>query len=131
MPRRVIRTEDAPSPGGCYSQAIEANGFVFTASLAGIDPKTGKLVSGGIEPQVRQALDNMDAILKAARTSLENVTQITAYLRSFDDFGAYNKAYSEYFDVTMAPARITVEGGKYPGEMAVQFAAIALLPDDA
>lgn len=129
MHKQVIRAENAPSPGGCYSQAIAANGFVFTASVAGIDPNTRKLVDGGIEPQVRQALDNIQAILEAAGTSLANAVRMTAYLRSFDDFQAYNNAYAEYFEPATAPARTTVEGGSYPGEMAIQFDAIVLAPD--
>ncbi|MGQ9585373.1 MAG: RidA family protein [Anaerolineae bacterium] len=129
MERMVVRTSDAPRPSGCYSQAVRVGGFVFTAGLSGTDPRTGKLVPGGIGAQVRQALENMRAILEEAGTSLGNVVKVTVYLRDFDDFDEYNAAYSEYFNPEVPPARTTVEVGSFPGEMAVEVDAIACMPD--
>lgn len=129
MQKAIIRTEQAPKPAGHYSQAVVAGGFAFTAGLAGVDPGTGQFVPGGIEPQVRQTLKNMKAILEAAGTSLGNVVKVTVYLRNFDDFVIYNQVYGDYFDAATAPARTTVEVSRFPGEMAVEIDAIALMPE--
>ena len=130
MQKTIVRTERAPAPAGHYSQAIVAGGLVFTAGLAGVDPRTGQFAPGGIEPQVRQTLENMKAVLEAAGTLLNNVIKVTVYLRNFDDFAIYNQAYSDYFDAASAPARTTVEVSRFPGDMAVEIDAIALMPVD-
>jgi len=127
--RRVVRTSNAPKPSGCYSQAIRAGDFVFTAGLSGTDPRTGEIVPGGIGAQVRQTLENMKAILEEAGTSLSNVVKVTVYLRDFGSFDEYNAAYSEYFDPDQPPARTTVEVGSFPGAMLVEIDAIAYVPD--
>jgi 2-iminobutanoate/2-iminopropanoate deaminase len=129
MKKKVILTDKAPRPSGFYSQAIKVGGFVFTAGLGGVDPRTGKLAPGGVAAQVRQALENMKAILEKAGARLENVVKTTVYLRDISDFQAYNEVYREYFDPDGPPARATVEVGHFPGEMAVEIDAIAYVPE--
>lgn len=129
MKKWVVRTNEAPKPSGRYSQAIKVGSFVFTAAVAGVDPRSGELVSGGIGAQVRQTLENIKAILEEAGTSLDNVIKVTAYLRDIGNFGAYDEVYSEYFDADEPPARTTVEVGGFPGDIAVVIDAIAHIPE--
>ena len=71
MVKKVVRTDKASAPLGPYSQGIIANGLVFVAGEKGVDPKTGKIVPGGIEPETRQTLENIKAILEAAGSSFD------------------------------------------------------------
>lgn len=125
MRKSVIRTDQAPKPGGFYSQAIKFGDFVFTAGVVGVDPRSGDLVSGGIRVQVRQTLENIKAILEEAGTSLDNVIKVNAYLRDIGDFEAYNEVYSEYFDPDEPPARTTVQVGGFRDGRAVEIDVIA------
>lgn len=127
MDRTVIHTPRAPRPSGCYSQAVRVGNFVFTAGLSGADPRTGEIVPGGIRAQVRQALENMKAILEEAGTSLTYVVKVNVYLRDFADFDECDAAYSEFFPQE-PPARTTVEVGNFPGAMLVEIDAIAYIP---
>lgn len=128
MNKQRIHTNKAPEPSGFYSQAIKLGNLIFTSSLGGVEPQTGDLAPGGVGPQVRQALENLEAILEAAGTSMTNVVRVTVYLSDFADFEAYNEVYSAYFDPESPPARTTVEVGRFPGDMAVAMDAIAFVP---
>src|SRR5256885_13337060 len=103
----VIQTDRAAAPIGPYSQAIRANGFVFVAGEKGIDPKTGKIVAGGIAAETRQTLENIKAILTEAGTSFDRAVQSAVYLTDITEFGEMNKVYAEYFTVN-PPGRTTV-----------------------
>jgi 2-iminobutanoate/2-iminopropanoate deaminase len=74
---KTIRTEGAPLPKGHYEQGILAGGFLFVAGQLPIDPRTGELVSGGMEEQALQALRNLEAVVKAAGGSREDVVKVT------------------------------------------------------
>jgi 2-iminobutanoate/2-iminopropanoate deaminase len=122
--RQVIRSENAPKPGGPYSHAIVAEGqFVFVAGQVGTDPKTGKLPEG-IAAQTEQALRNLKSILESAGTTLENVVRVGVYLRDIDNFSAMNKVYETFFPKN-PPARSTIEA-KLAGEFLVEIDCIAL-----
>src|SRR5579871_952058 len=97
MSRQAVHSDNAPKAAGPYSQAIIANGFVFTAGQTGIDPATGALVPGGVIEQTAQVLKNISEVLKAAGSSLDNVVKTTVYLHSISDFQHMNKVYGEYF----------------------------------
>jgi 2-iminobutanoate/2-iminopropanoate deaminase len=125
MEKVVIHTDRAGEPGGHYSQAIRFGQFVFTAGAVGKDPSTGKVV-GGIRAQVRQALENIRAVLAEAGTSLEHVLKANAYLRDIGDFTAFNEVYSEYFDAGPPPARTTV-GVSFAGDVDFEIDVIAFV----
>lgn len=129
MRKSVIRTDQAPKPGGFYSQAIKVGSFVFTAGVIGVGPGSGGLLSGGIRAQVRQTLENIKAILEEADTSLDNVIKVNAYLRDIGDFEAYNEVYSEYFDPEGPPARTTLQVGSFRDDRAVEIDVIAYVPE--
>src|SRR5689334_15776261 len=108
MSKRAITSEDAPQAVGPYSQAIVANGFVFTSGQVPLDPKTGKLIeSADVADHVRRVLDNQKAVLSAAGSSLEQAVKVTIYLANMADFPEVNLAYAAYFAAT-PPARSTV-----------------------
>jgi 2-iminobutanoate/2-iminopropanoate deaminase len=97
MKRESINPLELPAVNPTYSQAVKANGFVFVAGQIGIDPATGKLISGDISEQARQAIENTATILKASGSSLENVVSTTLYLTEFEQLGKVNAVYAEYF----------------------------------
>lgn len=126
MTKQVIQTPHAPAAIGPYSQAIAANGFVYTAGQLGVVPSTGKLIEGDVQAQTRQALENLTAILSAAGTSLDNAVKSTVFLANMDDFVAMNAIYSEYF-TSNPPARSTIQVAKLPLGGLVEIEVVALL----
>ena len=123
--KNVVRTADAPQAIGPYSQAIEANGFVFVSGQIPIDPKTGSLVGGGIREQVKQVMENGKAVLAAAGCGMVHVVKTTIYLRNIGDFAAVNEVYGAYFPAE-PPARATVEVPRLPKEAEVEIDFIAV-----
>jgi len=123
--RDVIATGDAPKAIGPYAQAIRAGGFVFCAGQVGLDPVSGNLVEGGLEAQTRRALLNLQAVLTAAGSSLNQVVKTTVFLQKMDDFPAMNKIYQEFFPQE-PPARSTIAVAGLPRGALVEVEAIAL-----
>src|SRR5580704_2667320 len=94
--REVISTQDAPS-SPVYSQAVKAGQHVYVSGLVGIDPATGDLAGSTIQEQVRQALSNCQAVLKAAGASLEDVVEVGVLLTNPTDFSGMNDEYATWF----------------------------------
>ena len=127
MPIKKILTDKAPSPIGPYSQAMLVDGkYLYTAGQVAIDPATGKLVEGDIKQQTRQAIKNVEAVLKAGGASLVSVFKTTVYLKDMNEFGAMNEVYGEFFSAS-APARSTVEVARLPRDARVEIDAVALV----
>jgi 2-iminobutanoate/2-iminopropanoate deaminase len=108
LDRIVISTQDASKPVAPYSQAIRAGSFVFVAGQVGIDPKTGRLLTGGVRAQTKQAIENLRAVLAAAGIGLNQVVKTTVFLRKARDYEAMNEIYKSYFK-DGPPARTTVQ----------------------
>jgi 2-iminobutanoate/2-iminopropanoate deaminase len=123
--REVVSTKDAPLAIGPYSQAITANGFVFTSGQIAIDPATQQVVAGDVAAQTDRVLRNLSEILEAAGSGLGKVVRSTVFLKSMDDFTAMNKVYGQYFS-SDAPARSTVEVARLPKDVLVEIDVIAL-----
>ena len=124
--RKIIHTEKAPKAVGPYSQAISTGNLLFTAGQVAIDPATGKLVEGGIQEQTRQVLENLKAILTAARTDFSKVVKSTVFLQEIKHFADFNQVYAEYFP-SEPPARSTLQVGALPLGAMVEIEMIALL----
>jgi 2-iminobutanoate/2-iminopropanoate deaminase len=122
--KKEIKTEKAPQAIGPYSQAIEANGFVFASGQIAIDPSTGELRTGTIEEQTRLVLNNLKAVLDAAGTSLDNVVKCTVFLQDMDDFSKMNGVYGEFFKPPY-PARAAVQVARLPKDVKVEIEAMA------
>ncbi|MCC7385489.1 MAG: RidA family protein [Deltaproteobacteria bacterium] len=125
--RRAIETADAPRAIGPYSQAICAppGELVFCAGQIALDPRSGQLVSGGIEAETRRVLQNLEAVLAAAGCTMADVVRTTIYLMDLGDFAAVNALYGERFPKT-PPARSTVQVAGLPKGARVEIDAIAL-----
>lgn len=127
MALQKIFTTDAPAPVGPYSQAILVDGkFLYTAGQIPLHPQTGAVVDGGIEEQTEQVFNNLEAILKAAGTSLANVIKTTVYLKDINDFAAMNQIYARRFGST-APARTTVEVARLPKDVRIEIEVVAVV----
>ncbi len=124
--KRAVESPDAPKAIGPYSQAIVANGFVFTAGQIGSDPKTGTLVEGGIVEQTEQALKNLSAVLKASGSSFDNAVKVTVFLADINDFARMNEVYAKYFKAPF-PARSTVQVARLPRDAKVEIEVIAVV----
>ena len=120
----TIKTTSAPAAIGPYSQAKAIEGLMFCSGQVPLDPKTMKLVDGGIEVQTRQVLRNMQAVLDAAGLTLANVVKTTVFLQDMTEFAAMNAVYAECFG-DHAPARSTVEVAKLPLGARVEIECIA------
>lgn len=123
--KKVIRTDKAGAPIGPYNQGIKAGGFVFVAGEKGIDPRTNKIVSGGIVAETRQTLENIKAILEAADSSLDNAVATTVYMVDIGEFAQMNEVYAQYF-TTDAPGRTTVGVTALPAGARVEITVVAL-----
>src|SRR5688572_7178314 len=121
-----VETANAPAAIGPYSQAIIANGFVYTAGQIPLDPASGQLVEGDIAEQTRRVMQSLQAILEAAGASLQTVVKTTVFLQDMNDFAAMNGVYAEYFG-DHKPARSTVQAARLPRDVKVEIEAIALV----
>lgn len=101
-----IHTNDAPAAVGPYSQAVLANGVLYASGQIALDPKTGALVSGGIEAQAEQCCKNIEAVLKEAGLTTDSVVRTMCFLADIADFAAFNEVYAKHF--TGKPARSCV-----------------------
>jgi 2-iminobutanoate/2-iminopropanoate deaminase len=123
--REIVSTKDAPEAIGPYSQAVKANGFVFTSGQIAIDPATQQVVAGGVAAQTERVLRNLSEILEAAGSGLGKVVRCTVFLKSMDDFAAMNAVYGKYFS-SAPPSRSTVEVARLPRDVLVEIDVIAL-----
>lgn len=123
--RDVITTKEAPQAVGPYSQAIRANGFIFTSGQIPIDPATQQPIAGDVAAQTERVLKNLSAILAAAGSGLEKVVRTTVFLKNMSDFAAMNEVYGRHF-TSAPPARSTVEVARLPKDVLVEIDVIAL-----
>ncbi len=125
MNRTVIHTQHAPAAVGPYSQAVKSGNLVFLSGQLGLLPTTGKLTEG-VEAQTRQALINLQAVLDAAGSSVDQIVKTTIFLADMGDFATVNAIYAEIFSAA-PPARSTVEVAALPLGARVEIEAIALV----
>ena len=123
--REVIATWQAPKAIGPYSQAIRAEGLIFTSGQIPIDPATSQVVAGDVSAQTERVLKNLAAVLQASGSSLEKVLRCTVFLKDMEDFAAMNEVYGRYFKQA-PPARSTVEVARLPKDVLVEIDVIAL-----
>jgi 2-iminobutanoate/2-iminopropanoate deaminase len=122
--KHVIATEQAPKAIGPYSQAVKRNGIVYLSGQIPLDPASGQMVEGDIAVQTARVLDNIQAVLAAAGSSLEQVLKTTVYLKDVGEFARMNEVYARYF-AKDPPARSTVEVARLPRDARVEIDAIA------
>jgi 2-iminobutanoate/2-iminopropanoate deaminase len=126
--REILIADKAPKAIGPYSLGVRARGFIFAAGTLGIDPETSDLVPGGIEAETRQALINLENVLRSGGTSLELVVKTTVFMQDLDEFAKMNAVYGEFFKHE-PPARSTIQVAALPKSAAVEIEAIAVVAE--
>lgn len=124
MALKVVATEQAPGAIGPYSQAIIADGFVFTAGQVGFDPKKMEIVGKTVGEQTEQVMKNLAAVLQAAGSGLDRVVKTTVFLADMADFQAMNEVYAKHFG-NHKPARSTVAAAGLPRNARVEIEVVA------
>lgn len=121
---QIIQTDKAPAAIGPYSQALFYKDMLFTSGQIPINPADGNIVQGDIKAQAEQVMKNIEGILSAAGLTFTNVVKTTCFLKSMDDFAAFNEIYAKYF--INKPARSCVEAARLPKDVLCEVEAIAV-----
>ena len=121
--KKVISTKDAPQAIGPYSQAIEANGFLFISGQLGVTP-SGEFAGADVKSQAQRSLQNLEAILSEAGLGFENTVKTTIFLANIEDFTAVNEIYAKFFSEPY-PARSTIAVKTLPKGGLVEIELIA------
>ena len=121
-----VATSEAPKAIGPYSQAVRANGLLYTSGQIALDPSSGNLVEGSFEEQARRVFRNLEAVLREGGSSFDRVVKATVYLTDLGDFQTLNAIYAEYFG-EHKPARTTIGVSQLPkgGMVEIDLVAIA------
>lgn len=129
MKKTIISTTNAPAAIGPYEQGIKVGPFIFTSGQIPIDPETNESVTGGIEEETKQVLRNIEEVLRAAGSSLNNVIKVTVYLKDISNFALMNKVYGSFFTESK-PARSCVEVCDLPKNAGVEMDAVAFVEEN-
>ena len=127
----AIHTDQAPAAVGPYSQAIRCGNLLFTSGQIALDPATGSLVAGGLEPETRQVLANLRAVLAAVGLGFADVVKSTIFLADMNDFATVNAIYGEAFpERQVPPARSTVQVARLPRDARIEIEVVAVFPEE-
>ncbi len=132
--------DNLPKPLGSYSHYKIIDKFVYIAGQGSRDyitnqeagitiDESGKLITYDIKAQTRGCLDNLKRVLEKINLSLENVVDVTVFLKNMDDFKDYNDVYAQYFDFLNPPTRTTIGVLDLPGRNFIEIKAIAYIED--
>jgi 2-iminobutanoate/2-iminopropanoate deaminase len=122
---KAVQTDNAPRPIGPYSQAVEVGEWIFCSGQIPLDPQTGILVEGDAATKAGRVLDNLEAVLKCAGSSLDATVKLTVFLTDLGEFDALNRVLSERFSKAPPPARSVVQVSKLPKGASVEMDLIA------
>jgi len=126
MSRTIIHTPDAPAAIGTYSQAVRTGNTVYVSGQIPLDPKSGQLISGDIDAEIRRVFDNLKAIATAAGGSLDHVVKLTVFLTDLTHFPRVNEIMATYF-AQPYPARAAVGVAALPKGARVEMECILSL----
>jgi reactive intermediate/imine deaminase len=132
----VNLVDNAPAPLGSYSHAVWAGDLLYISGQGARDAKTGReagvtldehgtVATYDIEVQTRAVLENLKVVLKAAGCSMEDLVDVSVFLKDMNDFPRYNRVYAEFFSFSNPPARTTVQVAGLPGKNFIEIKAIA------
>lgn len=121
---KAINSTKAPSAIGPYSQAVEADGFVYVSGQLPIDENTGEFAGADIASQAKQSLENTKYILQEAGLDMKNIIKTTILLKDIEDFAVVNEVYGKYFEQPY-PARATYEVARLPKDALIEIESIA------
>jgi 2-iminobutanoate/2-iminopropanoate deaminase len=125
MAKTVVHSPSAPDPIGPYSQGIAAGNMLFVSGQIAIRQQSGQMITGEIESETEQVMQNIGAVLHAGGMDFTNVVKCTIFLSDFASFPKVNAVYGKYFP-TQAPARETVEVSRLPKDANVEISCIAV-----
>jgi 2-iminobutanoate/2-iminopropanoate deaminase len=124
---KFIQTDRAPSAIGPYSQAVVVNGMVYTSGQIALTPEgSDELLKEDVVVQAVRVMKNLEAVLEASESSLQNVIKTTIFLADMNDFAVVNEVYAEAFG-THKPVRSTVAVKTLPKNALVEIDAVAVL----
>ncbi|NOZ78614.1 MAG: RidA family protein [Acidobacteria bacterium] len=121
---KMVTSSEAPAAVGPYSHGVISGGLLFTSGQIPIDPGSGEIAGGGFEDQARQALENLDAVLRAAGSSRSRVIKVTVFLTDMGKFGRLNEIYGAFFG-EHRPARSALQVAALPKNVEIEVEAIA------
>jgi 2-iminobutanoate/2-iminopropanoate deaminase len=124
--KKIVVSDKAPAPIGPYSQAVRAGNTLYVSGQIAINQATGQLVTGDIEAETSQVMQNLKHILAEAGGGFANVVKCTIFVKDLGNFGRINEVYGSYFDA-YPPARETVEVSRLPKDVNVEISCIAVL----
>ena len=124
MQKNIISTDKAPQAIGPYSQAVQFDNLLFISGQIPIEPESGEILKGSIKVQTKLILENLNAILIAGGSSLNNVLRTTIFLTNLEDYADVNEMYAQFFEKSM-PARSTVQVSRLPMDVQIEIDAIA------
>jgi 2-iminobutanoate/2-iminopropanoate deaminase len=124
VPTKYVSTPEAPQPIGPYSQGVISGGLLFCSGQIALDPATGEIVEGDVAAQTERVLQNLIAVLRAAKMGPENVVKATVYLADMADFPKMNEVYARYLG-ERPPARTTIAAAGLPKSVRVEIDVIA------
>ena len=124
--KTIIKTNKAPLPIGPYNQGILANDMLYASGQIALDPITNELVKGDIKKETKQVMENLSAVLEAAKMGFSNVLKCSIFISDMNDFSSINEVYGSYFDDETAPARETVQVAVLPKNVNVEISLIAM-----
>jgi 2-iminobutanoate/2-iminopropanoate deaminase len=122
--KEIIPTTKAPAPVGPYSAVVAYGDLIFVSGQGPVNPQTCALVSGTVQEEARQVLENIKNILEDVGSSLDNVLKVNAYLSDMENFFRFNEVYQEYFP-SNPPARTCIQAGRLPFDIKVEIEVIA------
>jgi 2-iminobutanoate/2-iminopropanoate deaminase len=125
MAKSVVYSADAPQPIGPYSQAIQAGNMLFISGQIAIQKSTGNILTGNIQTETKQVMENLNHILKSAGMDFSNVVKSSIFLKDMNNFPKVNEVYGQYFQ-QQPPARETVEVSRLPKDVNVEISCIAV-----
>ncbi len=124
MRKKIISTNKAPQAIGPYSQAVRFDNLLFVSGQIPIEPESGEILKENIKEQTKQILENLNSVLTAGGSSLNNVLRTTIFLTNLDDYAAVNEMYAQFFGESQ-PARSTVQVSRLPMDVQIEIDAIA------
>lgn len=119
--KSAISTDKAPGAIGPYSQGIRAGNFVFVSGQTPVNPENGS-IPDGITAQTEQGLKNVQAIVEASGCTMNDVVEVSVFLKDMNDFAAMNEVYKSFFTQPF-PTRAAVEVARLPLDVLVEIKA--------
>jgi 2-iminobutanoate/2-iminopropanoate deaminase len=130
MKKKIIQSDQAPSPIGPYSQAVIAGNMLYVSGQIALHPVTGELVMSNLEAETRQVMENIRAILAQASVSFDAIVKSSIFLSDMAHFTRVNEVYASFFTGNY-PARETVQVAGLPKNVNVEISVIAFLSNQS